>query len=88
LTPSPEPLIFKIMASTFEEASKAAFSLPSQERAALAHALIHSLDDAPSSDLARAWDNELKARLEAVKSGDVEERDAFAVLSQLRAKYE
>ena len=44
----------------------AALMLPETERAALAHALVKSLDAPADSDIAQAWEEELLRRLNEI----------------------
>jgi putative addiction module component (TIGR02574 family) len=57
-----------------------ALELPEQERAALAHDLIASLDGAAELDATSAWESELVRRADAVASGhaDVLDRSEFS----------
>jgi putative addiction module component (TIGR02574 family) len=55
-----------------EELETAALSLPAEERASLAHALIVSIDDDPAAGLEEAWIREVDRRAEEVIRGEVE----------------
>lgn len=72
------------MMFNLEQASQAVLSLPTKERAALAHALIHSLDDKVDANIEEAWDQEIDKRLDRVERGETTERDAFDVLDEVR----
>lgn len=63
--------------------------LSAEDRAALAHFLIHSLGGAqePLSNAKAAWDAELVRRGEEIKSGQAIGRPAHEVLAELRGKY-
>lgn len=63
--------------------------LSAEDRAALAHFLIHSLDDAPASGpgAESAWDAELARRGEEIRSGQATGRPAHEVLAEMREKY-
>lgn len=78
------------MATNLETISRDALGLPVQQRAALARALIRSLDEGPEPDEAAveaAWDEEIARRVNEIESGRVTGRPADAVLKDLRAKY-
>ena len=66
-------------------------SLPDNERAEIAGALLESLESAPEADVETAWRQEVAARMAALEAGDVtttpweEIRDRFlARLSEQR----
>jgi putative addiction module component (TIGR02574 family) len=46
-----------------------ALSLPQEDRAELAHELLRSLDEPRDVDAAKAWDEELDRRLDAIDAG-------------------
>jgi len=50
--------------------------LSTQERAELAHFLIHSLDEGVDADAGAAWDAELARRMGEIRSGVVRPRIA------------
>ena len=50
-------------------ASQEALTLPAEERAALAGALIESLDSAVDENVEAAWSEEIRRRLERVDAG-------------------
>jgi putative addiction module component (TIGR02574 family) len=54
---------------TAVELRNAALALPRDERVALAHELLVSLDDEPTSEAAQAWLDELGRRADQVASG-------------------
>ena len=49
-----------------------ALALPDTDRAALAASLFRSLDTEIDADADELWDNEIKRRLEEIRSGEVE----------------
>jgi putative addiction module component (TIGR02574 family) len=61
--------------------------LSMQERAELAHFLIHSLDEAVDADAEAAWDAELARRMEELRSGNAVGEPADKVFAELRKKY-
>jgi putative addiction module component (TIGR02574 family) len=61
--------------------------LSTQERAELAHFLIHSLDEAVDADAEAAWDTELARRMEEIRSGNAVGEPADKVFAELRKKY-
>lgn len=76
---------FRIMMLNLEQASQAVLSLPTKERAALAHALIHRLDENVDANIEKAWDFEIDKRLDRVEQGQTTERNAFDVLDGNKA---
>jgi putative addiction module component (TIGR02574 family) len=61
--------------------------LSMQERAELAHFLIHSLDEGVDADAEAAWDAELVRRMEEIRSGKTVGEPADKVFAELRKKY-
>src|SRR2546422_956727 len=66
-----QPLFGRVqtMSDTAEKLKAALAQLPASERAALAHYLIHSLDDHADPDAEAAWDAELARRMAEIRSG-------------------
>jgi putative addiction module component (TIGR02574 family) len=58
-----------------------------QERAELAHFLIHSLDEGIDNNVETAWDVELSQRLEDIQHGAAIGQPSSQVFSELREKY-
>ena len=58
-----------------DELRNAALTLPSQERAKLAHELLRSLDEPFDSDVDAAWVAELERRTRELADGSVEAVD-------------
>ena len=75
------------MVYRLEDASKIALSLPTKDRATLAHALLQSLEDQIDEDIEQVWDNEIAERIKRFETGQSKDRDAFEVLSEIQAKY-
>jgi putative addiction module component (TIGR02574 family) len=71
---------------TLNELKSAALLLPSSERAALAHALVKSLDEPADEGVADAWDREIMRRLATIENGTamLVDRDEFR--RRLRAR--
>jgi putative addiction module component (TIGR02574 family) len=61
--------------------------LSMQERAELAHFLIHSLDEGVDANAEAAWDVELVRRMEEIRSGKTVGEPADKVFAELRKKY-
>lgn len=65
-------------------------SLPETERAKLAHRILESLEDVPSSEIEAAWLGELERRARAVEAGAVEpvpwETARTDILAELRKR--
>ncbi len=69
---------------TREELEARARQLPREERARLAETLISSLDD--EAEVERAWDEEIRRRLQELDAGSVETvpgEEVFAELDKL-----
>ncbi|GAB1538709.1 hypothetical protein NUACC21_13730 [Scytonema sp. NUACC21] len=75
------------MTETAEKLKLELSQLSLQERAELAHFLIHSLDEGVNDDVETAWDTELTQRLEDIHSGIAIGEASDRVFSQLREKY-
>lgn len=73
--------------NTLTSASEIALSLSAKDRATLAHALIHSLDETVEEGVERAWDQELERRVARAETGEGSSRDAFEVLGEIKARY-
>ena len=67
--------------------SEKALSLTASDRAALAHVLIHSLDESIDEDIELAWQTEVSNRAKRLNSGETTERPAIDVLNEIRAKF-
>ena len=76
------------MSSLLRELTNKAHALSTEERAALAHDLIASLDEVMGdNELEAAWNAEIEKRVKEIKSGKAKGRPAEEVLSEIRAKY-
>ena len=60
------------MTETAEKLQVQLSQLSTQERAELAHFLIHSLDEGVDADAEEAWDVELARRMAEIRSGEAE----------------
>jgi putative addiction module component (TIGR02574 family) len=64
-----------------------AMALSSQERGMLIDRLVESLDDEPGEEGAEAaWDEEIKRRVEDIRSGRVKTIPGEQVLARIRAR--
>jgi putative addiction module component (TIGR02574 family) len=63
-----------------------ALQLPADERAALAQALMQSLDEAGDSDAAQAWDTEVVRRLAAMDAGTARLVDRSELRRRMNAR--
>jgi putative addiction module component (TIGR02574 family) len=64
-----------------------ALALSTQERGALINRLIASLDDEPAEEgVEAAWDEEIKRRVEDIRSGRVKTIPGEQVLGRLKAR--
>ena len=75
------------MTETAEKIKSELSRLSLQERAELAHFLIHSLDEEVNADAEAAWDAELAQRLDEIKSGKAVGEPADKVFAEIREKY-
>ncbi|MFL5382681.1 MAG: addiction module protein [Longimicrobiaceae bacterium] len=76
------------MSRPLERLESEALNLPVRERAALAHRLIVSLDDGPEDDpteVELAWEDEIRRRLAAYRSGEVESIPSDQVFAKAHA---
>ena len=72
------------MSVTLKELEQQARTLPPDERARLADALLESLRDAPLADIEAAWDREIEERVAAYDRGELEAFPAEAVFAEAR----
>jgi putative addiction module component (TIGR02574 family) len=76
------------MSSPLERLEAEALELSTRERAALAHRLIVSLDEAGDEDpteVELAWENEIQQRLEAYRRGELQPIPSADVFAKARA---
>jgi putative addiction module component (TIGR02574 family) len=78
---------YKDMTEIAEKLKAQLSQLSMQERAELAHFLIHSLDEAVDADAEAAWDAELARRMAEIRSGNAVGEPADQVFAELRKKY-
>ena len=64
---------------------KKAMSLPPEDRAALANSLLESLDET-EEDAEDAWDDEIKRRVDDIRSGRVKTIPGEQVLERLNSR--
>ena len=72
------------MSVTLKELEQQARTLPPDERARLADALLESLRDAPLADIEAAWDREIEERVAAYERGELEAFSAETVFAEAR----
>lgn len=58
--------------------------LPTKERAAIAHELLHSLDPDTDEGVAAAWEKEIDARLQKIAAGKHKTHDWRAAIDEIR----
>jgi len=75
------------MTPTLKKIRNQLIALPVADRAQLAHELILSLDEPKDTDAEKAWDAEIKKRVEEIKSGKANGRPAENILAEIRATY-
>lgn len=71
--------------STINDIEKTIFSLPLDERAALAQRIWDSLDGFADSDIEKAWMDEADRRWEEIKNGKVSCIPAEEVMKRARS---
>ena len=79
------------MSLPLERLEAEALELPARERARLAHRLIASLDavetaEEDPAEVERAWEEEIRRRLEEYRSGAVQPVPASEVFAKARAR--
>ncbi len=75
------------MAVVFANVNEQALQLTPDEKRALIESLVISLDRDPDADpqeIARAWDEEIARRIDAMDKGEVEMIDGDEVFARLR----
>jgi putative addiction module component (TIGR02574 family) len=75
------------MAVVFATIKEQAMQLSPEEKRALIESLVISMDcdpDATPEQIARAWDEEIERRVDAMDKGDVEMIDGDEVFARLR----
>ena len=75
------------MTETAQKLKEQLAQLSTQDRAELAHFLIHSLDEGVDDDVEAAWDTELARRMEDIRNGKAVGEPAEKVFTELRKKY-
>jgi putative addiction module component (TIGR02574 family) len=76
------------MSQTGIQVREAALALPREERAALAAILVDSLEEEDDpAEVAKAWDAEIKRRIEAADRGEVAFLSHEEVWERVDAKY-
>jgi putative addiction module component (TIGR02574 family) len=69
--------------------TREALELPAAQRLQLAHQLLDTAEpvDAPAVEVQAQWEDELEARLAAVKGGTAQSRPAAAVFADLDRRF-
>jgi putative addiction module component (TIGR02574 family) len=75
------------MSETAEQLKAKLAQLPIDDRAALAHFLIQTLDEEEDCDAETAFDAELERRFAEIESGQAEGEPVERVMARLREKY-
>ena len=75
------------MSETAETMKPRLLKLPAEDRAELAHFLIHTLDEGSDPDVETAWDVEFARRMQEIESGTESGESAESVFESLRRKY-
>jgi putative addiction module component (TIGR02574 family) len=74
------------MSTTLEDIKEKAAQLSETDRAALALALIESLDGPPDADAAKAWQVEIDRRIAQIDRGEVQLIPGDEVFDRLRRR--
>ena len=78
------------MQHSFEEVSQIAHALPEEQRIQLANSLyesvIHDEPEGSEAEIAAAWDDEIKRRLDEIDSGAVQMIPGEEVLARMDAR--
>ncbi len=74
------------MSPELDELLKRAMALPPEDRAAMANSLLESLDETADEDAEAAWDDEIKRRVDDIRSGRVKTIPGEQVLARLNAR--
>ena len=72
------------MSPAFREIEEQAKSLPPEERARLAESLLESLRQEGTAEVEAAWEQEIHARVAALRRGAEQVIDGETVLAELR----
>ena len=75
------------MTETAERLKSELSQLPVEDRAELAHFLIHSLDEGADADAEAAWDIELSRRMEEIENGKAVGEPAGEVIARLQERH-
>jgi putative addiction module component (TIGR02574 family) len=75
------------MHTIYKEIKRKAKSLPVDQRAELVHELIKSLDAKTDNNIDSEWENEIKRRVDEIKSGKAKGRRASEIHAEIQAKY-
>jgi putative addiction module component (TIGR02574 family) len=74
------------MSPELDELLKRAMALPLEDRAAMVNSLLESLDGTEDEDAEAAWDDEIKRRVDDIRSGRVKTIPGEQVLARLNAR--
>ena len=72
--------------ATLKRARALALELPENERAALAHELLSSLDGPADADAQQAWEAEITKRLDELMTGNARTLDVDEALGKIDAR--
>lgn len=75
------------MSPELDELLKRAMALPPEDRAAMANSLLDSLDETEDEDAEAAWGDEIKRRVDDIRSGQVKTIPGEEVLRQLAEEF-
>lgn len=74
------------MSPELDELLKRAMAVPPEDRAAMANSLLESLDETEEEDAEAAWDDEIKRRVDDIRSGRVKTIPGEQVLARLNTR--
>ena len=75
------------MSKILQKVTQDAFTLSKGERASLAHALIHSLDDEYDAERDHLWDAEIKRRVDLIDSGEATGKNAKDIFTEIERRF-
>jgi putative addiction module component (TIGR02574 family) len=76
------------MSGALDQLKSDLLQLPLEQRAELAHVLIHSLDEGADPDAEAAWDAELARRIDEIDRGAAQGELTETVFARLREKHQ
>ena len=75
------------MSATFDEIAKEVVTLPRHQRLALARILLDADQQAGTAEAEREWDEEIRARVQAIDDGRAESVPYDDLKKEMRARF-